>query len=421
MIMSEPLDAGFVAVPYRKIAVTLIGLVVLAALLTHAAQAQTFTLLHSFTGAGDGTEPLSGLTMDQAGRLYGTTYGSEYGGSSGFGTVYRLTHSGSGRILTTLYTFRGGSDGANPLARVVFGPDGTLYGTTSAGGDGGSGGYGTVFNLRPPAVACRTAQCPWTETVLYRFTGGSDGASPSYGDGPVFDRAGNLYATTLSGGAYGCGVVFKLSRSGNDWTESVLWSFSGGNDGGDPFSGVILDHAGNLYGTTAYGGTEASGVVYELSPSGSGWTQKILYNFTGEDNGPPVGGLIMDADGNLYGTTGAFLGGGEAYELGLVDGSWTMLRRQVFSAYEGPFDAPTLDASGNLYGTSSFSGGDGEVFKLIPSQGGWNYLRLHVFTGGENDGYDPIGGLLLDAGGNVYGTASGGGVDGQGTVFEITP
>ncbi len=187
-----------------------------------AAKAQTLSVLFEFTGGGNaGYDPYSGVVIDQQGRLYGTT---AYSGQYGWGTVYRLSRAGSGWIATGLYDFQGGADGGNPVANVTFGPDGTLYGTTSVGGNG----FGTVFNLRPPASVCKSALCPWTETVLYSFSGGSDGGfagDPSFADALVFDQAGNLYGTTPDGGAHKLGVVFKLTPSGSGWTESVSLEF----------------------------------------------------------------------------------------------------------------------------------------------------------------------------------------------------
>ncbi len=387
-----------------------------------AAQAQTLTVLYNFGNGDVGSEPDSGLIMDQAGRLYGT---ASEGGTQGYGTVYRLSRAGSGWTVTPLYSFQGGTDGANPVASVAFGPNGTLYGTTSEGGNGSNGGYGTVFNLRPPAAVCKAVLCPWTETVLYRFSGGSDGwfgeFPLAYADALVFDRAGNIYGTTPNGGAYGDGVVFKLTQSGGSWTESVLWSFTGADDGANPLSGVIFDSAGNLYGTAEYGGAHGQGVVYELSPSESGWTQTTLYSFGDEDAPNPFGGVTMDAQGNLYGTTGGLFSEGEAYELTQANGNWTVSRRLIFSAYEGPFDTPTLDAEGNLYGTIAFAGrgGYGEVFKLTPSGSGWIYTDLGDFD--LANGGDPVGGVILDANGNLYGTTSFGGEYSNGIVWEITP
>ncbi|MFZ0312826.1 MAG: choice-of-anchor tandem repeat GloVer-containing protein [Candidatus Korobacteraceae bacterium] len=392
-------------------------------LVPRAAYAQTFQVLHSFTDHGDGGSPEAGLTMGRAGNLYGTT---SLGGA-GYGTVFKLSRIGSGWILSTIYTFQGGSDGSYPHARVVVGPDGTLYGTTPSGGGDNSG---TIFNLRPPATVCRSTQCPWTETVLYRFTGGSDGNGPGYGD-LTFDSAGSIYGTTVAGGLScseggTCGVVFKLTRSGGGWMESVLYRFTGGNDGGYPYSGVIFDSAGNLYGTASAGGINTYGTVYELSPSSSGWTETTLHSFgsVGDDGYLPFGGLIIDRQGSLYGTTygGGAGGGGTVYELQPSGGDWTFSTLYSFAGFDGAEDAPTMDASGNLYGTTFIAGADnlGSVFKLTPTEGGWTYTDLHDFAGG-NDGGGAMGSVVLDGNGNVYGTNYIYGSGGAGVAFEITP
>ena len=230
------------------------------------AQAQTGTVLHNFTGGADGGNAEAGITFDQQGRIYGT---ASNGGSHGQGVVYRLVHQSEGWLFSPIYSFGSQQhDGSNPEARVLFGPNGLLYGTTY---DGGADGNGTVFSLQPPATACKSFLCPWVETVLHSFTGGADGAYPQFGD-LAFDQAGNIYGTTGNGGSgtgcesYGCGVVFKLTRSGSGWTESVLWNFTGGNDGGVPLSGVIFDSAGNLYGTTFFGGSIGSAPCTSCRP-----------------------------------------------------------------------------------------------------------------------------------------------------------
>ncbi len=244
----------------------------LTVIATQSTQAQTFTVLHTFTGGHDGGNPNAGVTINGR-NLYGTAY---YGGA-GYGTVYELKHAGSGWTLNPLYTFTGGSDGAYPRARVIFGPNGTLYGTTVLGGTGECSivGCGTVFNLRPSATTCRATLCPWTETVLYAFKGSPDGNYPELGD-LLFDHAGNIYGTTVSGGV--SGTVYELTPSGSGWTESVLYSFLGApGDGYGPYSGVIFDNAGNLYGTTAGGGTGGGGTVFELMYPG--WTESIVNSF----------------------------------------------------------------------------------------------------------------------------------------------
>jgi len=392
------------------------------------AQAQTFSVLHNFTGGLDGGLPYAGLSMDRGGNLYGTTAT----GGSGYGAVFALLHKGSGWVFNPLYSFAGGSDGEGPLARVIIGPNGSLYGTTYAGGNPGcSSGYGcgTVFNLRPSASVCRAALCGWMETVLYRFNGGSDAANPLFGD-VIFDSHGNLYGTTQNGGGQGCsglgcGTVFELSPGAGGWTENVLYSFTGqGSDGANPYSGVILDQAGNLYGTTRVGGVVANGTVFRLSPAGSGWTENVLYAFQGANDGYwPIGGLMLDQAGNLYGTTtsGGANGGGTAFELNTSDME-TLLYSFSGPLQGGAYGTLTRDAAGNLYGITYDDGayGNGSVFRLSPSGGGWSFTDLYDFTGGS-DGRCPYGGVLLDADGNLYGTAEGGGQYDVGVVWEITP
>lgn len=382
---------------------------ILATILTipAIARGQTFTVLHTFTGQGDGSNPVAGLTIDRSGNLYGTTSGVFVGN----GTVFKLSRAGSGWSLHTLYSFRGGMDGLGPQARVVFGPDGSLYGTTTNGGLG----FGTVFNLRPAATACAAVQCPWTETVLYRFAGGSDGAYPGYGD-LTFDAAGNIYGTTSAGGGgcgnEGCGTVFELSRSGSGWTESVLYSFAGGTAGSEPYFGVIFDGFGNLIGTTT-----VSAAIYELTPSASGWTETTLHNFSGGDSG---NGLV-DRQGTLYGTTL----NGTVYELVLNGGRWNY--ELLYAGIEPALYAtPAFDASGNLYGTAGGGVNFGVVFELTPGSNGWTYTDLFDFSGEQfSDGFAPVGGVVLDNSGNLYGTTELGGDEncgeGCGVVWEITP
>jgi len=387
------------------------------------AQAQTYNILHNFTGGLDGLQPWAGLTLDQTGNLYGTTF---EGGRTGNGTVFKLSHESSSWIFSPLYNFNGGNDAHAPQARVIFGPDGTLYGTTYAGGNNGCEGVGcgAVFNLKPTPTAPPTALTPWIETVLYRFTGRADGSGPGYGD-LVFDQAGNLYGTTIYGGNNQDGVVYELSPSGGGWTESVLYSFTGKQDGSNPYSGVIFDQAGNLYGTNTTG-LDAYGRVYQLTPSGPPWIEHSLYGFTGGNDGAyPVGGVIFDQSGNLYGTTNsiAYGGGGTIFELKPSTGGWmfNLLYSFTGNTLQGPYSSLAMDAAGNLYGTTYGEGAYslGSVFKLTPSVGSWIYTDLHDFSG--SDGQNPVGGVVLDASGNLYGTASKGGAHGDGVVWEITP
>jgi uncharacterized repeat protein (TIGR03803 family) len=400
-----------------------------------AAQAQTFTVIHSFSGP-EGANPQAGLTLDGAGNLYGTSaYGGNTGGECqtfGCGTVFKLTHAGSGWVLSTLHKFNGG-DGLVPISRVVFGPHGALYGTANCC----SGG--TVFSLRPPASVCRSTSCLWTEAVLFRFGFGA-GSLPT-GD-ITFDAAGNIYGTTLSGGDYshcgglGCGTVYQLTLSGGVWTENILHSFTDGADGEYPNSGVVLDQVGNLYGTAPQDGSgQATGLVFKFVPSGSGWTQSIVYHFqNGADGNHPWGGLIFDEAGNLYGTTtyGGSGNGGTVFQLSPSGGAWNFNLLEGLPGHVHPDGSEAKlvrDNAGNLYGTTVKNGayGYGNVFELTPSGGAWTYTSLHDFTRGSDGAY-PYGGLALDSNGNLYGTAFGGGNTGAecssnycGVVYEITP
>jgi uncharacterized repeat protein (TIGR03803 family) len=421
----------------RAAATRWLGLwIALAFFLAPVTQAQTYQVLHSFGGV-DGAYPFAGLSMDSAGNLYGTT---DMGGMlsctqypNGCGTVFKLKHSGSGWSLNSLYKFPGGSGGAGTMAEVAIGADGSLYGTTDVGGILSCSPYdtgcGTVYKVRPPERACATALCSWNEVVLYSFMGGADGALPGYGK-PVFDSAGNLYNTVTEGGstdclAMGCGLVYKLTPLTNGWAKSVVHLFTG-VDGQYPAGGVIFDNAGNIYGTTALGGGAGYGVVFELTPSGSGWTETVLYSFQGGSDGQyPEGGLVFDGSGNIYGATsyGGVHGGGTVFELAPSGDGWTFQTLYNFGGSGfGPYGALVMDQAGNLYGTT-YSGGSqgfGAVFKLTQSDHGWSYISLHDFTGGD-DGGNPGCGVMFDASGNLYGTASTGGVYRDGIVWQVTP
>jgi hypothetical protein len=405
------------------------ALIVVFGLTSLVSQAQTFTVLHSFSGEGDGANPLAGLSMDQAGNFYGT---ASLGGR-GYGTVYELERHGSSWTLDPLYQFRGIPDGFFPEARVIIAADGTLYGTTFYGGatrggcvQGGPVQCGTVFHLTPPpTTVCNTVVCSWTETQLYNFNPAGAVFWPNFGD-LVFDRAGNLDGVAFTGGHSDNGGVYQLTPSNGDWTETEFRFPTGGNNA-QPVGGVILDSAGNLYGTT-YGkpAGENYGTVYELMPSGSGWTLSTLYTFqNGSDGGSPRADLIMDSVGNLYGTAsvGASGVGGTVWELSPSGGSWNFNVIYSFPGSTfGPFSPVLMDAAGNLYGTT-LAGGvfqQGSVFKLTHINGAWTYTSRHDFTGGS-DGRSPYGHLIFDASGNLYGTAGWGGSTGNGVVWEITP
>jgi uncharacterized repeat protein (TIGR03803 family) len=395
--------------------------------LAESVDAQTYNVIYNFANGVDGSHPQSGLTMDRAGNLYGTTaYGGQgclSGEPPGCGTVFKLSRTGSAWVLTTIYSFQGGNDGANPYAQLVFGPDGSLYGTTYLGGVGCSGlGCGTVFRLKPGP----NTMASWTETPIYRFQG-ADGQNPNAS--VVFDQAGNLYGTTANGGAHGIGSVFKLTGSNGNWTENVLNSFAGGNDGATPTAGVIIDHAGNLYGTTTFGGGTAGclsgcGTVFQLTPSGSNWIERVLYRFQGaSDGGYVYPGLIFDGSGNLYGATDRFGAGngGTVFELTPSAGNWTFVVIHSFAGQGGPEDSLFLDSAGHLYGTTTSDGlhQDGSVFRLTFSNGNWSATDLYSF--GFSDGGTPYCGVAFDPNGHLYGTAWAGGAHGFGVVWEITP
>src|SRR5579875_827759 len=259
----------------RRVACATI-LAILAVLLIQPALAQTYSLLYKLNGGSDGNGT-GGLVADQAGNLYGVAVAGgnqdcSYGGLNGCGTVFRLSHRGSGWIFSVLYSFTGGSDGWWPN-QVVFGPDGSLYGTTSFV----AGGYGTVFRLQPPPTFCPTVSCPWRITTLYTFNNFSDGRYPN---GPALDAAGNLYGTSNEGGN-GVGNIWELSPSGNGWSYSVLYDFSV-NNGSSPVHGVAIDAAGNLWGSGDGGGScgplgETCGLIWELARSGSGWNFQAVF------------------------------------------------------------------------------------------------------------------------------------------------
>lgn len=419
--------------------VALVSLVICAAILTISpgAQAQTYHVLYTFTGGADGHSPDSGVIVDESGTVYGVSAG---GGSTncaaGCGTVFRLMQHGSSWLFATLYSFHGAPDGYLPVG-VVKGPDGTLYGATLAGGQGscafGTNGCGTVFNLRPPATFCHSVFCPWNETVLYRFKGSAsgDGAFPSNGTF-AFDGSGNFYGTASEGGTHTYGTVFKMTRSQGSWTESTLYSFNGAGPSGwgYPESGPLLDASGNIYGTTALQTQFAGGVAYELSPSGGGWSVNVLHAFqcSGMEGCVP-GGLIRDTLGNLYTITssGGVSGGGTADEL-LASQTWSLDTLFSFpgGGGTGPQGTLAMDAAGNLYGATDAQGtfGAGTVFKLTPSADGWNMTVLYNFTGGADGGY-PVSGVVIDSHGNIFGTTNAGGsgvcARGCGVVWEITP
>ena len=384
-----------------------------------AGTANNFKILHNFSASGDGALPMGPVSIDPAGNVYGT---AQQGGS-GNGVVFQLHQVQSDWLLNPLYTFSGGNDGAYPVAGVTIAPNGILYGTTYWQG---SDDLGTVFSLKPAAQAPKTALVAWSETVLHAFTG-NDGTYPY--SNLVFDGAGNLYGTTLTGGIGG-GVVFQLTpKPTGGWTENVLYSFSGGNDGENPYAGVVFDKSGNLYGTTWAGGNgdckyePGCGTVFQLTPSAGGWKENVLYSFqAGDDGGLPIAGLISDQSGNLYGTTSSvYENAGTVFELSPSNGGWKYSLLYSFTGGGVPRGNLTIDQAGNLYGTTFQDGSysSGSVFKLTPSNGSWMETDLYDFSG--PDGANPMGGVTFDSHGNLFGTTAYGGEYSCGVVYEITP
>jgi len=389
--------------------------------LTRSAQAQTFSVLHTFTGANDGGNPYAGLTIGGTGTLYGTAGYGIYDR----GLVFKMANRGSSWTLSPLYAFTGVGNDLGGEAPIVVGSNGDPYG---AGG--------TVFELEPPIAVCRAVLCYWSESILYVFFPG-DGV-PIDG-GLVFDRAGNIYGVTSAGGENNSGTVFELSPSGGTWSESVLYSFQyngDDNDGSVPMGGVVFDTAGNLYGTTLYGGTGCQrgtcGTVYQLTPSNGAWLESVIFNFA---NGPsgyqPYDTLTIDQQGNLYGTTsvGGEGGGGTVFKLTQSNAGWTFSVLYSFTTC-GSYAGLIMDTAGNLYGACYGGGayGYGMIFKLTNSNGAWTLNDLHDFDG--DDGANPWGNVVLDSHGNLYGTTLSGGGGGAGrchndagcgVVWEITP
>jgi uncharacterized repeat protein (TIGR03803 family) len=387
------------------------------------AQAQTFTVLYTFAGKGDGKYPEARLLPNKADGFYSTTFN---GGSFDYGTIFGISAQGKEAVLHSFW----GGDGSGPWAALIQDSAGNFYGTTDDGGtlEGGAcvHGCGTVFKLDPAGKL----------TVLHAFTGGTDGGQPEAS--LVQDDVGNLYGTTTVGGdlscgyGMGCGVVFKVETNGN---ETVLHAFSGTPDGWRPTE-LVSDGKGNFYGTTWFGGTFDYGTLFKLDATG---TETVLYSFDGIAGGEyPNGPLVSDAQGNVYGTTN---GGGDSscYLCGVVfrldtAGNETVLHTFTGAPNDGAFPYAGLirDRSGNLYGTTWAGGstgclglGCGTVFRVDMNG---NETILHGFTGGS-DGGVPRERLVMDRSGSLFGTAPeggdpscGGGVDsGCGVVFKIAP
>ncbi len=403
-------------------------------------------IIHDFTPqeGGGGPGPI-GVTIDRAGNLYGTTYA---GGDYGAGLVFKLNNWPSW-FLERLYSFwpqyRGKYDGFFPSPEVIVGPNGDLFG----GAEGGLPNCdeylrycGMVFELTAPPTACRTARCSWREAVPYAFEGGTDawGANWKAITVSAFDRKGNLYGRSERGGTgacengWGCGTVFKLTPSGGGWTESVLYSFTGGSNGYSPTQ-VLVGNDGNLYGIASADGT--GGIVFQLTPSGDHWVESVLHSFQGTDGFYPSY-LVQDDAGNLYGIAQyGFSTSAPIFMLSKSGDAWVFSEYLIQHPY-GNFSVLNnlaIDTAGNLYGTGYGGEGCGPgqcsgkadstdysfysfAFKASHGSDGWQYQDL-VFLG--NQDFSAAGDLALDAQGNLYGTTMDCGSYGAGTVWQLSP
>jgi uncharacterized repeat protein (TIGR03803 family) len=398
--------------------------------------ATSYSVLYRFPGGMNGIAPAGSLARDSTGALYGTTNA----GGNGYGTVFKLTPPTAGKKTwteTVLYRFKGGADdGAAPQGALMIDKTGTLYGTTKSGGNG----EGTVFKLTPPAAGKKS----WAETVLYKFGANSshDAAFPEAG---VISVKGSLYGTTYYGGLSGAGygAVYQLTPpagSRKAWTETVIYAFRGANDGSYPEAEVVADSTGALYGTTVYGGgtncggglASGCGTVFKLVPPAAGkkaWTASILYRFTGKngDDAYPQAAVAFGAKGVLYGTASG-MSAGCVFSLTPPAKGKTAWTETVLHAFTGtdasqPVAPLVIGSGGTLYGTAQNGGakGHGAVFALRPpasAKKNWTAAILHNFAG-SRDGSSPLGGLIQDKSGDLFGTSFGDGSSSRGTVFEV--
>jgi uncharacterized repeat protein (TIGR03803 family) len=414
----------------------------------HSVEASQFKVLHTFKGGPDGTNPFADITLDRSGNLYGTTTtggDTAYCSNSGCGTVFRLRHNPDGSwSKKVLYAFKGVPDGSAPQAKLTLDSNGNLYGTTAYGGLINSScplGCGVVFKLT------RNQGGTWAQSVLYTFTGLSDGGSPLAN--VIFDSSGDLYGTTVTGGdlstcfGFGCGVVFQLvPNPDGSWTPNILYRFSGGPDGGVPRQGLVLDAAGIVYGSTTNGGdpncisAQGCGVVFQLTHQMDGsWKYAVLHAFHQQDGAYPVGNLTLDSAGVLYGATDVADAGVNGLVFKLTpnqDGTWTETVLHRFTSPQDaafPFAGVVLDKSGNLYGTTA-NGGDlscgdgygcGAVYRMsLNPDGSWSEHVLHRFEG--TPGANPYNAsVVIDDAGNIYGDTSNCGATCAGSVYQLIP
>jgi uncharacterized repeat protein (TIGR03803 family) len=386
-----------------------------------AATAATTDVIFSFD-EDDGEYADTDLETDGAGNIYGTTV---LGGDFGSGTVFELSPTPTGWVQAVLYSFTSGADGGEPYKGVTIDRQGNLYGTTVTGGSGScEGGCGVVYKLTNSGGT-------WTQTVIHAFTGGDDGSGP--GARVTLDPGGDVYGMTPTGGTYGLGTVYKIHQEHDGtWSLTVIHAFTGGADGSSGSAGRMILRHGLLFGAATAGGTYGSGVVFELRPRGAGghWNFRTIYSFRGQPDGSfPYGALLFDRGGNIYGTTyyGGVNGIGAVYKLSPRPiGEWNESVLYSFQDDGADGNSPignlVADRSGNLYGTTSEGGlGSGTIFKLSSTGGGqWLETVVHSFQG-QPDGAFPYNGMVVDGSGNIYGATVHGGANDDGAVYKFTP
>ncbi len=383
-------------------------------------QGASTEVLYSFAGEDDGEYTDTDVEVDAAGNLYGT---SVLGGDFGGGTVWQLSPVGGSWVHTVLYSFTGGVDGGEPYKGVTLDGAGNLYGTAVTGGSGScEGGCGVTYKLTKSGET-------WKHRVIHAFSGGADGSGP--GSRVAVDKRGNVYGMTPTGGTNGLGVVYVLRpRSSGGYAFRVIHTFTGGTDGSSGSAGRMVLRGGRIFGAATTGGANGTGTVFQLTPTQGGeWDFKTLYSFHAAPDGVfPYGALLFDSAGNIYGTTyyGGTNGLGAVYKLSpTTSGEWNetvLYSFQTGSDGNSSISNLVSDAIGNLYGTTSEGGlGSGTIFQLTPDPNGtWTESVPHSFQGSP-DGAFPYAGMVSDGAGSFFGATVHGGDDGDGAIYKFTP
>jgi hypothetical protein len=375
-------------------------------------EAASFQVIHDFTGGKEGSVPGYTLLKDNNGAFIGTANQ----GGAGYGTVFRLAQKSGAWKVKPLYDFTG-TEG-QPGWGIIHGAGGSLF-VNASYAQVMDGPCGSLLEL--DAKTARAKGVKLTSTLLHTYVKAQDGCPTG---NLLRDADGDLFGVTQDGGANGWGSVFELSQSGSGWTQTILYSFHGAEDAGAPYAELISDDAGNLYGTASASSVNF-GTVFELKRSHSGWKYQVLYTFSGgADGGQPVAALTFDKSGNMFGATTSFgaNGGGTIFEMMPRHRGWKYKVLYSLTGSDGPVAALNISPTGTIYGTNFMDGtaGYGSVFSLAPSGKTWRYTDLHDFTGGADGGY-PGGGVVFDSAGNLFGTAVLGGANGDGVLYEVMP